>query len=155
LYADGPQVQRAADAVEQLDQGLAKAGVPKPAEQAEGPGPRARGRLAELRQILAAKGTLRDVPAEQRWHYRTVVLGLRQDLAAWQQEAPGRAVPKEALAALGDTIEYVPLWVVIGVALALGVGTMIGWKRIVITVGEKIGKAHLSYGQGACAELVA
>ena len=41
------------------------------------------------------------------------------------------------------------------VALALGLGTMIGWKRIVITVGEKIGKEHLTYGQGAAAELVA
>ena len=41
------------------------------------------------------------------------------------------------------------------VALALGLGTMIGWKRIVVTVGEKIGKTHLNYGQGASAELVA
>ncbi len=41
------------------------------------------------------------------------------------------------------------------VALALGLGTMIGWKRIVITVGEKIGKEHLTYGQGAAAEIVA
>ena len=43
----------------------------------------------------------------------------------------------------------------VAVALALGCGTMIGWKRIVVTVGEKIGKAHLTYGQGAAAELVA
>ena len=43
----------------------------------------------------------------------------------------------------------------VAVALALGLGTMIGWKRIVVTVGEKIGKAHLTYAQGACAELVA
>ena len=41
------------------------------------------------------------------------------------------------------------------VALALGLGTMIGWKRIVVTVGEKIGKTHLTYGQGAAAEIVA
>jgi inorganic phosphate transporter, PiT family len=50
---------------------------------------------------------------------------------------------------------YIPLWVKVAVALALGFGTMIGWKRIVVTVGEKIGKAHLTYAQGACAELVA
>jgi len=50
---------------------------------------------------------------------------------------------------------YIPLWVKIAVALALGLGTMIGWKRIVVTVGEKIGKAHLTYAQGASAELVA
>jgi PiT family inorganic phosphate transporter len=41
------------------------------------------------------------------------------------------------------------------VALALGLGTMIGWKRIVVTVGEKIGKTHLTYAQGASAEIIA
>ena len=50
---------------------------------------------------------------------------------------------------------FIPVWVKIAVALALGLGTMIGWQRIVVTVGEKIGKTHLSYGQGAAAELVA
>jgi PiT family inorganic phosphate transporter len=50
---------------------------------------------------------------------------------------------------------FVPLWVKIAVSLALGLGTMIGWKRIVVTVGEKIGKAHLTYAQGASAEIVA
>ena len=39
--------------------------------------------------------------------------------------------------------------------MALGLGTMVGWKRIVITVGEKIGKEHLTYAQGAAAELTA
>ncbi len=50
---------------------------------------------------------------------------------------------------------FIPPWVKVAVALALGLGTMIGWKRIVVTVGEKIGKAHMSYAQGAAAELVA
>lgn len=50
---------------------------------------------------------------------------------------------------------FIPLWVKIAVALALGLGTMVGWKRIVVTVGEKIGKTHLTYAQGASAELVA
>src|ERR1700709_2255790 len=50
---------------------------------------------------------------------------------------------------------FIPLWVKICVAIALGLGTMVGWKRIVVTVGEKIGKTHLPYGQGAAAELVA
>jgi PiT family inorganic phosphate transporter len=49
----------------------------------------------------------------------------------------------------------IPVWVKVAVAISLGLGTMIGWKRIVVTVGEKIGKSHLTYGQGACAELVA
>jgi PiT family inorganic phosphate transporter len=51
--------------------------------------------------------------------------------------------------------KHIPLAVQLAVALALGLGTMVGWKRIVVTVGEKIGKAHLTYGQGASAELVA
>ncbi len=50
---------------------------------------------------------------------------------------------------------FIPLWVKIAVAFALGLGTMVGWKRIVVTVGEKIGKTHLTYAQGASAELVA
>jgi PiT family inorganic phosphate transporter len=51
--------------------------------------------------------------------------------------------------------DFIPLWVKIAVAVALGLGTTIGWKRIVVTVGEKIGKSHLTYAQGASAELVA
>ncbi len=56
---------------------------------------------------------------------------------------------------LDNATKYIPIWVKAAVAIALGLGTMIGWKRIVVTVGEKIGKTHLSYGQGASAELVA
>jgi PiT family inorganic phosphate transporter len=52
-------------------------------------------------------------------------------------------------------IEYAPSWVVILISFCLGLGTMVGWKRIVKTVGEKIGKQHMSYAQGASAELVA
>ena len=50
---------------------------------------------------------------------------------------------------------FIPTWVKVAVAMALGLGTMVGWKRIVVTVGEKIGKEHLTYGQGAAAEIVA
>ncbi|WP_022722612.1 inorganic phosphate transporter [Rhodopseudomonas sp. B29] len=56
---------------------------------------------------------------------------------------------------LDQATKFIPTWVKIAVAIALGLGTMIGWKRIVITVGEKIGKSHLTYAQGASAELVA
>jgi PiT family inorganic phosphate transporter len=51
--------------------------------------------------------------------------------------------------------KFIPLWVKVAVAIALGLGTMVGWKRIVITVGERIGKSHLTYAQGASAEVVA
>ncbi|MBN8757112.1 MAG: inorganic phosphate transporter [Variovorax sp.] len=56
---------------------------------------------------------------------------------------------------LDTATRFIPLWVKVAVAIALGLGTMIGWKRIVVTVGEKIGKTHLSYAQGASAEVVA
>src|SRR6266568_2433885 len=56
---------------------------------------------------------------------------------------------------LDSATKFIPTWVKIAVAIALGLGTMIGWKRIVVTVGEKIGKSHLTYAQGASAELVA
>ena len=56
---------------------------------------------------------------------------------------------------LDSATKFIPLWVKICVAIALGLGTMVGWKRIVVTVGEKIGKTHLTYGQGAAAELIA
>jgi len=58
-------------------------------------------------------------------------------------------------AELDASTKFIPLWVKVAVAIALGLGTMIGWKRIVVTVGEKIGKSHLTYAQGASAELVA
>ena len=56
---------------------------------------------------------------------------------------------------LDSATKFIPTWVKVAVAIALGLGTMIGWKRIVVTVGEKIGKSHLTYAQGASAELVA
>jgi PiT family inorganic phosphate transporter len=56
---------------------------------------------------------------------------------------------------LDESTKFIPPWVKVAVAIALGLGTMIGWKRIVVTVGERIGKTHLTYAQGASAELVA
>jgi PiT family inorganic phosphate transporter len=56
---------------------------------------------------------------------------------------------------LDNSTKFIPTWVKVAVALALGLGTMVGWKRIVVTVGEKIGKTHMTYAQGAAAELMA
>ena len=58
-------------------------------------------------------------------------------------------------ASLDRATKFIPTWVKVAVAIALGLGTMVGWKRIVVTVGEKIGKTHLTYAQGACAEITA
>ncbi|MFW2078723.1 inorganic phosphate transporter [Acinetobacter sp. ULE_I010] len=64
-------------------------------------------------------------------------------------------VVKEYRKNLDSFLQYIPTWVKVAVALALGLGTMVGWKRIVVTVGERIGKHHMTYGQGMSAELVA
>jgi PiT family inorganic phosphate transporter len=60
-----------------------------------------------------------------------------------------------SIADMKSFTEYAPWWVILIISLSLGIGTMVGWKRIVVTIGEKIGKEHLTYAQGASAELVA
>jgi PiT family inorganic phosphate transporter len=61
---------------------------------------------------------------------------------------------KSEISSMKDYTEYAPIWVIVMISLSLGIGTMVGWKRIVVTVGEKIGKTPLNYAQGASAELV-
>ena len=70
-------------------------------------------------------------------------------------DADARTNLKAFKSRLDAATKFIPLWVKVAVAIALGLGTMIGWKRIVVTVGEKIGKTHLTYAQGATSELVA
>ena len=65
------------------------------------------------------------------------------------------AILKNYKGHIDKATRFIPTWVKVAVALALGLGTMIGWKRIVVTVGEKIGKNHLTYAQGAAAEITA
>ncbi len=74
----------------------------------------------------------------------------------------GKNLSKDEMKNLGGYLKnlegitkFIPIWVKLLVAMALGFGTMVGWKRIVVTVGEKIGKTHLTYAQGASAEFVA
>ena len=113
--------------------------------------------LDELGGVLAAAATLKDVPAEQRWLVRRDVLLIEAAVKKLEEKAAAADRPqlKQAREDLRKLTDYAPDWVLIGVALSLGIGTMVGWQRIVITVGEKIGKDHLTYAQGASAELVA
>ena len=76
-----------------------------------------------------------------------------EQLPAMSQDQ-GKAI-KEYRSKLDSFLQYIPTWVKVAVALALGLGTMVGWKRIVVTVGERIGNNHMTYGQGMSAELVA
>ena len=117
--------------------------------------------LAWVRTHLEGQTTLAGIPRDRRWQIRARLISLDREL----QAIAGRPIQtlnksersqiKEAREAFGHAIYYAPTWVLIAVALALGIGTMIGWKRIVVTVGEKIGKTHMTYAQGAAAEVVA
>lgn len=62
---------------------------------------------------------------------------------------------KKQVGEMKSITEYAPMWIIVMIALSLGLGTMVGWKRIVKTIGEKIGKQHLTYAQGASSEMVA
>ena len=105
-------------------------------------------------------GAIRLVPAAATPNVRTDMY-----LASDAVRLMGRAPPgfsaeemsklKALESALYGGTRFIPTWVKVCVALALGLGTMVGWKRIVVTVGEKIGKTHLTYAQGASAEIVA
>jgi inorganic phosphate transporter, PiT family len=106
-------------------------------------------------------GTLDKVPAEAVGNTRNDMY-LTSEAIRFLMKDKESALSKEDVGALNAykgsldaATKFIPNWVKIAVAIALGLGTMIGWKRIVITVGEKIGKSHLTYAQGASAELVA
>jgi PiT family inorganic phosphate transporter len=106
-------------------------------------------------------GTLDKVPAEAVGNTRNDMY-LTSEAIRFLMKDKESTLSKEDVSTLNaykgsldSATKFIPTWVKIAVAIALGLGTMIGWKRIVITVGEKIGKSHLTYAQGASAELVA
>jgi inorganic phosphate transporter, PiT family len=114
----------------------------------------------ELVSDLAGKNSFRDFPESQVKSVRTKIYLLGSTIAKMKsQKLITDASELKSLSTyntqLTSATQYIPTWVKVAVALALGFGTMIGWKRIVVTVGEKIGKEHLTYAQGASAELVA
>ena len=115
-----------------------------------------------LGERVAKYGDLKDIPEVE-------VSALRNDMylstTAFKRLDKAEQLPKmnevqaktvkEYRKSLDSFLQYIPTWVKVAVALALGLGTMVGWKRIVVTVGERIGKHHMTYGQGMSAELVA
>ncbi len=111
-------------------------------------------------EVLLYKA-LKSVPPDQQANVRNDMYLISEAIRLMQKS--GKPMISAAdTTALGNykkhldlATKFIPTWVKVAVALALGLGTMIGWKRIVVTVGEKIGKEHLTYAQGAAAELVA
>ncbi|MEN2787592.1 inorganic phosphate transporter [Sphingomonas qilianensis] len=129
--------------------------------------PQVYGAVETVSRDLAARvggyGALSNVPAEATRNVRNDMYLLLDTtkLITKAKDVETRFSAQE-LKAIGDYqgmlesgTRFIPLWVKITVAIALGLGTMVGWKRIVVTVGEKIGKSHMTYGMGASAELVA
>ena len=117
--------------------------------------------VGDIGQAVKQHGSLANVPAETAGNVRNDMYLAAEALRLMDRS---NAVPfdpdasanlKAFRQALDDATKFIPLWVKVAVAIALGLGTMVGWKRIVVTVGEKIGKSHLTYAQGASAELVA
>ncbi|GAC1472702.1 MAG: inorganic phosphate transporter [Isosphaeraceae bacterium] len=116
--------------------------------------------LAQVHRILEGRSKLSEVAGDQRWVLRTRLILIDRALDRLEKNrsvkrSSDRARIKKARASLASAINYAPTWVLVSVAGALGLGTMVGWRRIVITVGEKIGKTHMTYAQGAAAEIVA
>lgn len=117
--------------------------------------------IADLKGIFAAARNMEDLPDNQKFMVRKDILLLNKETEALLKSedvalSPAdRKLVTDNIKEMRTYTDYAPFWVIMIVALSLGVGTMIGWKRIVKTIGEKIGKEHLTYAQGASAELMA
>ena len=114
----------------------------------------------EISEILSGRTQLSELDESQRRTLRSDLYLTSESLGKLiKQKKLEDPAERSTVAALKSDMDkvtkFIPPWVKVAVALALGLGTMIGWKRIVVTVGEKIGKEHLTYAQGASAELVA
>ncbi|MGA2205670.1 MAG: inorganic phosphate transporter [Terracidiphilus sp.] len=114
----------------------------------------------ELNREVAGHMTFQSVPAQQQANVRNDMYLTDAAIRLMQQShnpaftAGESAALKVYQGKLDKSTKFIPNWVKVAVALALGLGTMVGWKRIVVTVGEKIGKEHMTYAQGASAGLV-
>jgi len=112
-------------------------------------------------QQVKEHGTLSKVPSaivsnvRNEMYLTSEAIRLLDKVEAAPIDSDAKANLKAFKSQIDDATKFIPLWVKVAVAIALGLGTMVGWKRIVVTVGEKIGKTHLSYAQGASAEVVA
>jgi inorganic phosphate transporter, PiT family len=113
----------------------------------------------EIATALANRTSIKDLTEAERSQLRSNMYLVSETLGKLNKSNLIKDADKAELQSYKTHMErftkFIPDWVKFAVALALGLGTMIGWKRIVVTVGEKIGKEHLTYAQGASAELVA
>jgi len=117
--------------------------------------------VEDLGHEVALYKQFKAVPPQEQANVRNDMYVASEALRLLEKSSNPTFTPEERAALrnykgkLDKATKFIPTWVKVAVALALGLGTMVGWKRIVVTVGERIGKQHLSYAQGASAELVA
>lgn len=116
--------------------------------------------LGDISEQIRRYGSMENIPAQAVSNTRNQMYLASETIKHIQTNKV--AMPEETQRNLGaikseldSATRFIPMWVKVVVAIALGLGTMVGWRRIVVTVGERIGKTHLNYAQGASAELVA
>lgn len=116
--------------------------------------------LGDISEQIRRYGSMENIPAQAVSNTRNQMYLTSESIKHIQTNKV--AMPEETqrnLTAIKQELDsatrFIPMWVKVVVAIALGLGTMVGWRRIVVTVGERIGKTHLNYAQGASAELVA
>jgi len=161
--------QAAMRVVEQKAAGYNVMGDPRPAVTAyvgsrtinEGTYPSLAALIGDISTQIKTFGSISRVPASAVGNTRNdmylaseAIRNLMKDKES-DLSAADKATLTQYKKSLDGATKFIPLWVKVVVAIALGLGTMIGWRRIVVTVGEKIGKTHMTYAQGASAELVA
>jgi PiT family inorganic phosphate transporter len=117
--------------------------------------------VSDIGNEMSIYKELKHVPADRTPNFRNDMYVVSEALRLIQKSGtPQFAAADSAVLAsykkqIDNATKFIPMWVKVAVAMALGLGTMVGWKRIVVTVGEKIGKDHLTYAQGAAAEITA
>nr|WP_148210752.1 inorganic phosphate transporter [Beijerinckia indica] len=161
--------EAASTVVEAKASGHAILGDPRPAvtayltqhEISEGTFPSLAVLIRDIAHQVTSYGAIAKIPLQEAGNTRNDMY-LASEALRFLAKDKASELSAEDLTILGNykkqldsATKFIPPWVKVSVAIALGLGTMVGWKRIVVTVGEKIGKTHLTYGQGAAAELVA
>jgi inorganic phosphate transporter, PiT family len=117
--------------------------------------------IGDLGEELSSYGLLTNLPAARTRNFRNDLYLVGEAIQLMQKSGQPGISPSEWSTLVNYkkhvdlATRFIPVWVKVSVAIALGLGTMIGWKRIVVTVGERIGKEHLTYAQGAAAEITA
>jgi len=109
----------------------------------------------EIQEDLKGAASTSDVAPDKRLRLHSNIVQLESKLSTLERSGYALGDTKKSRKLLFSIIEYAPFWVIVLIAVSLGLGTMIGWRRVVETIGEKIGTTDLTYAQGAVSQAVA